>query len=260
MSDARAAARASARARIFFKRFKLSSSPRFPWSVLTGIAFLIPAGRPGAIPLRAPPGSANFTARGTGLSPLRRGRPAARLLRRSGAQVPSPVGGRPARPPWVGPLGPQHPLQDWRPQINPYRDWPSGPGSAEGRPLGAETTSLLVVVGLLDRRTAAEEGLRCPVPLEESFGDTGRLNGRAPRAGALAAARGVRRHRGRARAPCVLTRAAALLEEQSASLLPPPPQSPDLRRLSEKGEKRGASRGPGGCAPRRLSGCAASRG
>lgn len=53
-SGSRAAAPASARARIFFKRLKLSFFPRVLGSLLNGIALLSPAGRQGAI---APRGS-----------------------------------------------------------------------------------------------------------------------------------------------------------------------------------------------------------
>lgn len=143
-SGVRAAAPASARARIFFKRLKLSSFPRFSGSLLAGIALLIPAGRPGAIPPRGF-SVAGLTSRARGpvaLTPRRSPARAALPLRRA----PSSPGGRPARLPCTRRRTGGSGLT--REELGPPRTRSSS-RSAEGRPLGGET-SLSVVGGLLD--------------------------------------------------------------------------------------------------------------
>lgn len=186
----------------------------------------------------------------------------------------SPPRGRPARPPWVGPLSPQHQPQNWRQRINPSGAPASPPQLRGGASAGRGNDKFVSrrwPVGSKRLR------LRKGVPGAQNPERTSLGTRRGSAAGLLGPGRWLLRRarrgtRGRASAPCVPTRAAAPPEEKPRSLPPPPPtpQPPDfrrrrrrrrpLRRLSGKGKTQGASQGPGGGAPHRLSGCAASRG
>lgn len=168
---------------------------------------------------------------------------------------------------------PLHPPQDWRQRINQRGARASPPplrgGASPGRG-NDKFTSRRWPVGSKHRRQ--RRGV--PVSQDPEQGALGTRGGSA--VGLLGPGRWLLRRarggtRGRASAPCVPTRAAAPEEKPESPPPPPPPPPPPqsaglrrrcrpLRRLSGKAKTQGAPRGPGGCAPRRLLGCAASRG
>lgn len=95
---------------------------------------------------------------------------------------------------------------------------PPGPGSAEGRPLGGETTSLSGILGLLDRRAAAaaERSPRTQHPRRTTLGTQDCSVAEHSGPGSWLR-RPVRRGiKVWASAPCVSTQAAALWEEDGA--------------------------------------------
>lgn len=211
---------------------------------MAGIALLIPAGRRGAIP---PRGSsvARLSSRTWGpvaLAPRPNPASAAPPLRRAGAKAPSPPGGRPTLPSWVGLLRPQRPPQDWRQWIDPERS-PGLPVPAPRRGVpwaGKRQVCQSSVACWIEASPPPQRGPWRPAYGADSPGDPGRIGGRAPRAGALAAAPGAPRHPGPGQRPLrphagsgpaggetrVAAAATAASSVSWSPSPPPPPPSP----------------------------------
>lgn len=226
-----------------------SGIPRGHWDAITSPGFL------GG-------GSANFVDPGT-----RSARSAAEFSPRCSSARQDRDPGRPclrekrlAPIPWVRLPSPPHPLQNWSQRLT------SRPGSTVGRPLGGERQVCQASVACwIGARPLQQGGPLRSAPSADSRGDSRLLGGRAFWSRELAAAPGAQRHQGlgqRPQRPHPGSRPVGKRQSQS-----PPAQTPalgrssrSLSRLREKEGKQRASRCPGGCAPRCLSGCAASRG